>query len=463
MRRWLFLVVLLYPNMGWAAPGLDTVSFSPYWGIPFIGVLLSLALFPILLEGFWHKHYGKVAAFWAMCFLMPYFLQFGGSQTLTMVSHTLLLEYFPFITLLFALFTITGGIRITGRWEGSPGSNTVILGIGTVLASIIGTTGASMLLIHPLIRAIRWRKQRKHIIIFFIFLVSNIGGALTPLGDPPLFLGFLQGVPFFWPAVHLFIPFVLVSVPLLLIFYFVDRWLYPKENPEKHPKTAGKFQIKGKLNIVWLMGVMGFVLLSGAWHSEGGIEIFSTQITYPSLVREIGLITLAILSLIFSKSEDRQANEFHWEPIVEILKIFLAIFITVVPVITMLNAGINGPFADLIAQTTSGGVPHNPTYFWSTGLLSSFLDNAPTYLVFYFMAGGNALVLSTTLSDTLMSISMGAVFMGALTYIGNAPNFMVRSIAAHKGIKMPSFFGYMVWSCGILLPLFILLTLVYIR
>ena len=442
-----------------AAPG---QNLPLVWGLPFVGVLLSLSLLPVFAEKIWHAHYGKISFAWTLTMLIPYFILQGDQATYAMLTHTLLDEYLPFVIILFALFTITGGIRIKGRWSGCPESNTGLLVTGAALASFIGTTGASMLFIHPLIKANKWRQHKTHTMVFFIFLVSNIGGALTPLGDPPLFLGFLMGVPFFWPLLHMWDSFLLVAIPVIAIYYFMDRHFYAKEDLSLHVQQDQPFSISGKFNIILLAGVMGLVLLSGSWRSGVDVELYKSKLTLEELIRDVGLILLAIISLVVSKKEDRKANEFQWEPIVEILKIFLAIFITVTPVIAMLNAGETGPFNWLLQHTHTENGINNVFFFWVTGLLSSFLDNAPTYLVFFHVAGGDPAILTTTMEKTLMSISEGAVFMGAMTYIGNAPNFMVRSIAEKRGIKMPSFFGYMAWSFGILAPLFLLLTYVYV-
>lgn len=317
-----------------------------------------------------------------------------------------------------------------------------------------------MLLINPLLRANRWRDHKKHTVIFFIFLVSNIGGLLTPLGDPPLFLGFLQGVPFFWTTQHLYYEFVSFSVILLTLYYFIDRHYYAKQAPDhQEPQRRQKFRIHGKRNLPLLAGVISLVLLSSHLKGSVAFTLFGVEKSLGALIRDVGLVLLSLISIRISTAEDRKGNEFSWEPILEIAKIFFAIFIAVWPVITILHAGENGGLAFLVKLAhLEGGHPNNVAYFWLTGLLSGFLDNAPTYLVFFHMAGGDAAHLTTALTDTLIAISVSSVFMGAMTYIGNAPNFMVRSIAEKRGIKMPSFFGYMVWSFGILGPLLLALS-----
>jgi len=454
------ILCMLMPSSAFAAGDvIDGKTLSLWWGLPFVGILLSLAIMPLFAPDFWHKHFGKIAAGWIAAFLLPCFFKYGEEATLHVISHVLFLEYLPFIILLFALFTITGGIRIQAGWHGKPHSNVMILAFGAMVASWIGTTGASMLLIHPLIKANRWRQHKTHVIIFFIFLVSNIGGALTPLGDPPLFLGFLNGVSFFWTTQHLFGPFLFVGGSTLALFYLVDTWFY-KRDKGNHPHGPREpMRISGELNFVLLLGVLGSVLMSGMWHPDIYFNVHGVQIELQNPVRDFLLIGFAILSLKYSKRVDREANHFNWEPMKEIVKIFIAIFVTVAPVISMLHAGLEGPFNGLIAMATCDGEPTNSIYFWLTGVLSSFLDNAPTYLVFFHMASGDAAILMGKCYKTLVAISAGSVFMGAMTYIGNAPNFMVRSIAEQRGIKMPSFFGYMAWSVSILCPIFILLTL----
>jgi Na+/H+ antiporter NhaD/arsenite permease-like protein len=378
----------------------------------------------------------------------------------------MLQEYLPFIILLFALFTVAGGVRITGALRGTPGVNTALLALGTVLASIMGTTGAAMLMIRPMIRANDWRQRKVHVFVFFIFLVANIGGSLTPLGDPPLFLGFLKGVDFFWPTDHMLPPMLLVAVPLLAIFYALDRWLHSREpvpeSPAEIAEDEGRFGIQGRWNLLLLIAVLGAVLLSGFWKSGIELTVYHVSRQLEGVIRDLLLIGIAFLSLRLTPAESRRANAFTWFPIVEVAKLFAGIFITIVPVIAMLRAGESGALGGVVgAVTAADGTPLDAAYFWITGGLSSFLDNAPTYLVFFNTAGGDPSYLMGEGSDTLLAISAGAVFMGANTYIGNAPNFMVRSICEERGIRMPSFFGYMLWSSAFLLPLFALTTLVF--
>ncbi|WP_084651629.1 sodium:proton antiporter [Ottowia thiooxydans] len=448
------------------AATLDGATLSPVWGVPFAGLLLSIALLPLLAHRLWHHHFGKITAAWALAFLIPFTVVFGSAPAMAGVVHALLGEYIPFILLLTALFVASGGIYIRGNLHGSPLLNTGILAVGAVLASIMGTTGASMLLIRPLIRANDNRKSCVHVVVFFIFIVSNIGGSLTPLGDPPLFLGFLKGVSFFWTAGHILGETLFLVGSLLGIFFVLDRWLYAKEGVVRADPTPDSpaFGFDGAVNFWFLFATMGLVLMSGVWKSDIVFDVAGTPLGLPSIVRDLGLIVVIVASLYITPAKVYADNQFSWAPMQEVAKLFAGIFLTIIPVIAMLQAGTNGPFGAVVRVVTNDdGTPNPVMYFWITGLLSSFLDNAPTYLVFFNTAGGDAQVLMTTLAPALAAISAGAVFMGANTYIGNAPNLMVKSIAEERGVRMPSFFGYMLWSCGVLIPLFLLVTLLFFR
>jgi Na+/H+ antiporter NhaD/arsenite permease-like protein len=447
-----------------AAPHVDGAALGLIWVAPFAGILLCIALMPLLAPHVWHRHYGKIALFWALAFLVPFAAVFGPAAALYEMLHTILLEYVPFIILLLALFTVAGGIRIVGHPHGTPLVNTAFLAIGTAIASLMGTTGAAMLLIRPLIEANAWRTRKVHVVVFFIFLVANIGGSLTPLGDPPLFLGFLKGVPFFWPTQHMFLPMLLLAGVLLAIFYAFDSYMCGKEaaNAPLRDKDAGGIRIEGKVNFLLLLGIVGAVLLSGVWKSGIALTIYHVPTELEALVRDVLLLAIVGLSLALTSAENRRANHFDWEPMREVAKLFIGIFLTIVPAIAILRAGEQGALGAIVsAVTDDAGQPIDAAYFWLTGILSSFLDNAPTYLVFFNTAGGDPAALTGPLASTLLAISAGAVFMGAMTYIGNAPNFMVRAIAEQRGVRMPSFFGYMVWSGAILLPLFVLTTLLF--
>nr|MDP2189960.1 sodium:proton antiporter [Rhodoferax sp.] len=459
-------LLALSPGLALAAQ-LDGSQLSPLWGLPFAGLLLSIALMPLLAPIFWHHHFGKVTAAWALVFLLPFAYAFGPGATAVNLVHALLAEYLPFILLLTALFTVAGGIFIRGNLHGSPGLNTAILAIGAVLASFMGTTGASMLLIRPLIRANDNRKHKAHGVVFFIFIVSNAGGSLTPLGDPPLFLGFLKGVDFFWTVRHIFPETFFLVGSLLALFYAIDWWYYHRREeilPIDPTPDSKRIGFDGVANF-WLLGVIAaLVLLSGFWKSSMVFNLFGTEVGLPGLVRDVGLIAVTLISLRITPSPVHENNQFSWGPMQEVAKLFAGIFLTIIPVIAMLKAGVNGPFSAIVlAVTRPDGTPDPAMYFWATGVLSSFLDNAPTYLVFFNTAGGDPQVLMNTLAPTLAAISAGAVFMGANTYIGNAPNLMVKAIAEERGVKMPSFFGYMAWSGAILIPLFIIMTFIWFR
>jgi len=456
-------LLLLCPALA-AAADFDGSRLSGWWSIPFVGILLSIALLPLLTPAFWHHHFGKVSAAWALAFLVPFAALFGPYLAVESLVHALVAEYIPFILLLTALFTVAGGIHISGNLHGAPGLNTLILAIGTVLASLMGTTGASMLLIRPLIRANDNRRHQAHVVVFFIFLVSNIGGSLTPLGDPPLFLGFLKGVEFSWTLRNIFPETFFMTVALLAIFYLLDRWLYAKEGvlPVDPTPDSAPIGIQGRWNFLLLLAIVGLVLLSGVWESPVAVGVFGTEAGLPGMVRDAGLIVVTLVSLKITAASVHEDNQFSWGPMVEVAKLFAGIFLTIIPVIAMLRAGVDGPFGAVVGLVTGPeGQPDPAMYFWATGLLSSFLDNAPTYLVFFNTAGGNAQELMTTYATTLAAVSAGAVFMGANSYIGNAPNLMVKAIAEERGVMMPSFFGYMAWSIAVLVPLFLILTLIF--
>jgi len=440
---------------------------SVLWGLPFAGLLLSIEIMPLVVPHFWHAHYGKVAAAWALAFLLPFAIWSGMGAAGGAFMHALLDEYLPFIVLLTALYTVAGGIHIRGNLHGSPLLNTGILALGAALASFMGTTGASMLLIRPLIRANDDRRHNAHVVIFFIFIVSNVGGSLTPLGDPPLFLGFLQGVSFFWTAMHILPETLFLLAALLAIFYVMDTCYYHRREEllPRDPSLDGvAVRIEGRVNLLLLAVVISLVLLSGFWKSPAAFDIGGTGVGLPALVRDAGLLIVTLLSLWLTPPQVHADNQFGWAPMAEVAKLFAAIFLTIVPVITMLKSGSHGPFASVIAAVTrADGSPDPTMYFWATGLLSSFLDNAPTYLVFFNTAGGDPQVLMTSLAPTLAAISAGAVFMGANSYIGNAPNLMVKAIAEDRGIRMPGFFAYLAWSGLVLIPLFILMTFIWFR
>ena len=438
----------------------------PLWScIPFAGMLLSIALFPLLAPGFWHHHFGKVSAFWAAMLGIPFLVAYRGLAVYE-ILHIILADYVPFIILLWSLYTVSGGILLRGTLRGTPVLNTTILLIGTLLASWMGTTGAAMLLIRPFLRANTHRKNRTFMVVFFIFLVANVGGSLTPLGDPPLFLGFLHGVSFFW-TFNILPHMLVVAVLLLLIYFLLDTYYYRKEGI-KAPDDGVKepLRLGGIHNFIFLAGVVGSVLMSGIvdW---GDVNTFGIHRAIQDWVRDGLLIGMGILSMVTTSIAIREDNDFTWFPIIEVAYLFIGIFITMIPCLLILKAGSQGALAFLIA-----GVKQPGHYFWVTGGLSAFLDNAPTYLTFFNTALGSFFpgmaeaeavpLLMTEKAVYLKAISAGAVFFGACSYIGNAPNFMVRSIAEEAGTPMPSFFGYILrYSLIFLIPSFVIVTLIF--
>ena len=533
-------------------------SKLPLWTIiPFIGMLLSIAIIPLINFHFWEHHYGKISLGWIVILSIPFLIAYKGDGWYEIV-HIVLLDYVPFIILLAALFTCAGGICLKGSLRGSPVVNTILIAIGTALASWMGTTGAAMLLIRPILRANQWRKHRVHVVVFFIFLVANIGGSLTPLGDPPLFLGFLKGIDFFW-TMALLPAMIPVVILLLIIFFIFDTILFRKEGTPPDDGEKEPLRLQGVWNFVLIAGIIGAILWSKSLadgpfkdhsvaqkmapqitaaeekmdatkakleayvkehkndttikfdksnheyyelrendlhavaavnslraqktHDENrGISIFGVTVPYFNLMRDGLLILIALISLLYTpmyktvkdehghnlpepsqlETNVRAANGFTWEPILEVAKLFIGIFICMIPALKILQAGIDGSLSSVVlaVQTTTND-PVNAMYFWLTGVLSSFLDNAPTYVVFFNTAGGDPTSLMGPMAQTLLAISCGAVFMGANTYIGNAPNFMVKAIAEENGVRMPSFFGYMIWSVAILVPVFVIVTFVF--
>jgi Na+/H+ antiporter NhaD/arsenite permease-like protein len=467
-RTMIFLLPLLFSaSFSYAGEAAAMGESLPLYSlVPFAGMLLSLALFPLFAPKFWHRHFGKTSAFWALLLAIPLLIVYQGAA-LYEIMHILLADYVPFIILLGALYTVSGGILLRGTLRGTPGVNTGILTIGALLASWMGTTGAAMLLIRPFLRANAHRKNRTFMVVFFIFLVANVGGSLTPLGDPPLFLGFLRGVPFFW-TINLLPHMLVVTTILLVLYYAMDRYHYVKEGIIAPPDEGGKepLRLEGGINLLFIAGIVGAVLMSGmvTW---GEVSFFGIHRSAPDIVRDGLLVLMAVLSLIFTQRRVREDNQFTWFPIKEVAILFFGIFLTMIPCLKMLQAGVEGPLGFIIATVKTPA-----QYFWVTGSLSAFLDNAPTYLTFLNTALGG---FYTGVPETaavglliqehpiyLLAISAGAVFFGAATYIGNAPNFMVRSIAEEAGTPMPSFFGYLFkYSFVILIPVFVLVTLIF--
>lgn len=440
-------------------------SYGFAWALPFAAMLFAIALLPLLRPAAWHRHQGKIAVACALAFLLPSAWWQGAAPTLRMALHALLGEYLPFLLLLCALYTIGGGICLRGNLRGSAGHNTLLLAAGALLAGFMGTTGAAMLMVRPVIRANDARRHRAHVMVFFIFLVANVGGALTPLGDPPLFLGFLRGVDFFWTLRHMLAPTAFLAGLLLLAFHRLDRWFWAQEDERSplDPTPDSPLHLAGAWNLLWLAGVIGAVLLSGLWKAPFGLRVAGLELRGQDLARDALLLGLTLASLASTPRRVHRENHFEWGPMLEVAKLFLGIFLSIIPVLEMLRAGPQGALAPLVRLASDDiGQPVPALYFWLTGALSSVLDNAPTYLVFFNLAGGDAARLMQQVT-VLGAMSGGAVFMGAMTYIGNAPNLMVRAIAGQRGIAMPGFFGYLTWSAVVLLPCLLLVQLVFWR
>lgn len=442
-------------------------EIMPLWScIPFACMLLSIALFPLLASRFWHHYFGQVSAFWALSLSVPFLIIYKW-LALYEILHIILADYVPFIILLWSLYTVSGGILLRGTLRGTPLVNVTILIIGTLLASWMGTTGAAMLLIRPFLRANNYRKNRTFMVVFFIFLVANVGGSLTPLGDPPLFLGFLHGVSFFW-TFKILPHMATVAAILLVIYFFLDLYYYRKEGvkPTEVGDKRVAIKLEGAHNFVFLAGIVGSVLMSGMveW---GEVNTLGVHRPLQDWVRDALLIAMGVLSLTTTAVTTREDNEFTWFPIKEVAYLFIGIFITMIPCLLILKAGPHGALAGLINAVKE---PYH--YFWITGALSAFLDNAPTYLTFFNTALGSFFpgmaevdavpLLMSEQAIFLKAISAGAVFFGACSYIGNAPNFMVRSISEEAGTPMPSFFGYILtYSLVYLVPTFVLVTLIF--
>jgi Na+/H+ antiporter NhaD/arsenite permease-like protein len=425
----------------------------PLWMcLPFLAMLLSIALFPLFWPHFWEKNRNKliIALILSIPVLVFFFARGGGGK----VYETLVFDYLPFIILLGALFSITGGIHLGGDMEATPLRNSALLGIGAVLASIMGTTGAAMLLIRPVINTNKERLYKVHTILFFIGIIANTGGLLTPLGDPPLFMMYLRGAPFTW-FFRLFPEWLFVNGLLLLVYFFMDSRFYRNEPPEniaRDKANVSPLKIEGAGNFVWLLGVV----LAVAFLNEQYLPVIKAN-PYFRFVREGAILLMAGLSYVLTKKHIRHHNRFTWAPILEVAYLFLGIFITMVPCLL---------FLEINAQSL--GILRPSQFYYGAGALSSFLDNTPTAVTFHSLAlglGQQASVLVAGIPEALLkAICVGAVFFGSMTYIGNGPNFMIRCIAEHNHIRMPHFFGYMLrFSLIILLPVFILAQLLFVR
>ena len=434
----------------------------PLWvSIPFLIMLLAIAVGPLILGKWWDKNKNKLLV--SIILSIPVVVYMLDNGLSTNLANTVVHDYVPFIILLGSLFIITGGIHVSGDIKATPRNNVLFMGIGYVLAAFMGTTGAAMLLIRPMINTNQERKYTTHTMLFFIAAVANCGGLLTALGDPPLFMLYLRGAEFSW-FFTLFPEWAFTGVLLLSIYYFVDRYYYKKEewiDLAEDSIQQEPIRVTGNINFLFLLGV----ILAVAFINKGNIPAMEQENTpiWLEYIREIILVILAALSLYYTKSEVRKNNSFSWTPITEVACLFLGIFVTMSPALIW-----------LANNAVSFGLTEPRQFLYASGALSSFLDNTPTAVAFYdlargLVAGGLPLSLSESIRVAgvpeilLKAICVGSVFFGSMTYIGNGPNFMVKSIAEERGIKMPSFFAYMFkFSLIVLLPIYIIVQLIFI-
>ncbi|MDR2067571.1 MAG: sodium:proton antiporter [Holosporaceae bacterium] len=429
------------------------MEFSSFlWACPFLGIVFSMSFFPLLFPNFWHKYASCVPLFWSLIYLVFVAYFFGVFQIFNAVCEPLLEDYLPFIILIAALYAVSGGIFVDFPRANGPIFNALFLLFGSVLAGWIGTTGASTLLIRPFLRANAGRKKCSHLVVFFIFLVANIGGSATPIGDPPLFIGFLKGIDFFWFIKHLYPVIFGATFALIALFLVIDSILF-KNDPAKDRNRGAEsaFILRGKINLLLMAAILLIVIFC---NFSGEISLYGHRFSYSSIIRNGSLVIIALISLRITPKEIHKRNGFSVAPIREVAELFAGIFVTVAPIISMLQQGADGTFGNVFRWMAPSGEFIANRCFWASGLLSSLLDNAPTFLIFFHLTSGDAQALMTVKSHILATFSISTVFMGALTYLGNAPNLMVRSIAKHYSIKTPSFLGYLLWSCAILLPIF---------
>jgi Na+/H+ antiporter NhaD/arsenite permease-like protein len=421
----------------------------PFWlSLPFIFLLVAISLGPNLLPKLWHRVENYFLVIVCAFSLIGLYSQIDLTYTLYHLTHTLEMEYIPFIVLIYTLYTIGTGLKITIHGSPTPLKNALFLFLGGILSNLVGTTGASMLLIHPFIK---WNKDspyKMHLVVFFIFIVSNIGGSLTPIGDAPLFIGYLQGVPFFWTLQNLWQKSFLAQFIILSIFIIIDHYKNGSQDVEK-----GKFktEIIGKEQLL-LIPLVIFILVT--------VDNAKTAL----FLKEVLLLGIAFISYTLDRRKNRfLSKKAHWSPVWEVARVFLTIFVSLIPISIMLKNGEHGVFASILKLANEGGKPNNVLYYWFSGLFSAVLDNAPTYLLFYKMVGASsAEQMILMFEKTLIAISISCVFFGSITYIGNAPNFMVRNIAKQHHVEVPSFLGFIGWSIAILFPIFFLIQIIFI-
>ncbi len=443
---------------------LDGPDLGLAWGIPFLGLLLTIAFAQTLWPAGWSRHYGKLTSLWVVIAVAPLLWRFG-SAGLVALEDLLLLDYAAFVVSIAALYVIAGGIHIRSRMSGHPGENAILLALGTLAGGIIGTPGATLLFLPVLMKANRWRRHKAHSLLFLILLVSNVGGAFSPMG-PPLLIGYLRGVSFLWTVRMLAAPTLFVSALLIALYLALDSLLlYRREDRAaraRHREVHNALGLEGLVNLPLLAGAIVLQIVCGMWNSSAAVALGPTPLPLADVVRLLGLVGLAAASLRLTPRKVRSENNFDWGPIREVAIVFAGIFACILPLLAVLEAGDKGAMAGLLHLVTgSDGRPVNWAYFTATGALSSFLDNAPTFLLFFNAAGGDASTLMGSQPITLMAISAGAAFWGGLTYVGNAPNLMVRSIAEQHRVHMPGFILYMAWAGMVLLPVFALTAILF--
>ena len=447
-------LAVMAPGTAHAAAGGSGVI----WGLPFAGMLLSVALVPVVAPRFWARRMGLVVLGWVAALVLPEMIVSGPGPALGGAWHVVLTEYLPFVTLLAAMYAVGGGVLIQGGPWGTPGGNTLLLGVATLCAGVVGPVAVSMVLIHPLLRANAHRTGKVHLVVFFIVLVCNVGGLTTPLGNPPLYIGLLQGVPLLWPMRALWPVWVVMAGPLLLAFWLIDRHVAARSGAAP---AVLRLHVRGWGHLAMLGLLVGMVAVQSRWR-PGEIVVLGAEI---GLERMLGIAAGALVAVTAAVSAPvavRRGNMFGWGPMVEVAKIFAGIFLTITPVLGMMAAGPDGAMGGVLKLAGEGAGGASPVaYFWLSGMLSAVLDNAPTYYLFFTMAGGDAGRLTAGEATALMAMSAGSVCFGALTYIGNAPNMMVRGVAAHRGVRMPGFFGYMLYASALLLPVFGVVTVLF--
>jgi Na+/H+ antiporter NhaD/arsenite permease-like protein len=443
---------------------LEGPSLGLWWGAPFLGLLITIAVAQTVWPARWERRYGTLTGLWIIAAVVPLIARFG-TNGLTALARLLLLEYAPFAVSILALYIIAGGIHIRSRMSGHPAENALLLALGTLASGVLGTPGSTLLFLPVLLKSNRWRRYKAHSVLFLIFVVCNIGGGFSPIG-PPLLIGYLKGVPFLWTVRMMLPPTAFVSAVLIAAYFALDSLLlFRREDPEaraSHRQEHDVIRLEGATNLLLLCGAIGLLIFCGSWQTDAAVPLAGVAIPAPDLLRLLGLSALAAASLALTPKGIRASNEFSWLPMKEVVVVFAGIFVTILPILAILAAGANGALAGLIRMVTGAdGQPINWAYFAASGFLSSFLDNAPTFLVFFNAAGGDPVALTGPNATTLVAISAGAAFWGGLTYVGNAPNFMVRSMSEQRGVRMPTFIGYLVWSAAILLPTFALTAWVF--